>query len=181
MVTKGDRKRKKWPIPFRVLSFAAQWRKFPGRSAILWVLHQKRVLRRGFYSRRGSEKGVSRRCPERPLGEYASLGVRPIEVHRSISCQGSIGNPPASIRARNPKRVRKESERVSWGLLPREPLRPRRVRPGVRNPKLRFWTLFDSGAHSLGTKGLPDFSQKLGFWIQQFPMVTSIPKGPDVY
>ena len=27
--------------------------------------------------RRGSEKGVSRRCLERPLVEYAPLGVRP--------------------------------------------------------------------------------------------------------
>ena len=27
--------------------------------------------------RRGSEKAVSRRCLERPLGEYAPLGVRP--------------------------------------------------------------------------------------------------------
>ena len=35
----------------------------------------KRVLRRVL--RRGSEKGVSRRCLERPLGEYAPLGVRP--------------------------------------------------------------------------------------------------------
>ena len=26
---------------------------------------------------RGSEKGVSRRCLERPLGEYAPLGVHP--------------------------------------------------------------------------------------------------------
>ena len=33
------------------------------------------VLRRVL--RRGSEKGVSRRCLERPLGEYAPLGVRP--------------------------------------------------------------------------------------------------------
>ena len=35
----------------------------------------KRVLRRVL--RRGSEKGFSRRCPERPLEEYAPLGVRP--------------------------------------------------------------------------------------------------------
>ena len=27
--------------------------------------------------RRGSEKGISRRCLERPLEEYALLGVRP--------------------------------------------------------------------------------------------------------
>ena len=40
----------------------------------------KRVLRRVL--RRGSEKGVSRRCPERPLGEYAPLGVRPINGTR---------------------------------------------------------------------------------------------------
>ena len=30
--------------------------------------------------RRGSEKGVSRRCLERPLGEYDSLGVRAIGI-----------------------------------------------------------------------------------------------------
>ena len=35
----------------------------------------KRVLRRVL--RRGSEKGVSRRCLERPLEEYAPLGVCP--------------------------------------------------------------------------------------------------------
>ena len=37
----------------------------------------KRVL--GRVLRRGSEKGVSRRCLERPLVEYAPLGVRPSE------------------------------------------------------------------------------------------------------
>ena len=35
----------------------------------------KRVLRRVL--RKGSEKGVSRRYLERPLGEYAPFGVRP--------------------------------------------------------------------------------------------------------
>ena len=35
----------------------------------MWVLQYRRVLRRVL--RRGSEKGVSRRCPERPLEEYA--------------------------------------------------------------------------------------------------------------
>ena len=40
----------------------------------------KRVLRRVL--RRGSEKGVSRRCLERPLGEYAPLGVCPIPGNR---------------------------------------------------------------------------------------------------
>ena len=38
----------------------------------------KRVLRRVL--RRGSEKGVSRRCLARPLGEYAPLGVHPSYV-----------------------------------------------------------------------------------------------------
>ena len=38
---------------------------------MLWVLQHKRVL-----LRRGCEKAVSRRCPERPLGEYYPLGVR---------------------------------------------------------------------------------------------------------
>ena len=36
----------------------------------------KKVLR--MVLRRGSEKAISRRCPERPLGEYDPLGVRPI-------------------------------------------------------------------------------------------------------
>ena len=41
---------------------------------MLWVLQSKnrvpsRVLRRG------SEKAASRRCPERPLGEYDPLGA----------------------------------------------------------------------------------------------------------
>ena len=36
---------------------------------------EKRVLRRVL--RRGSEKAVPRRCLERPLEEYAPLGVRP--------------------------------------------------------------------------------------------------------
>ena len=31
----------------------------------------------GFAVRKGSEKGVSRRCLERALGEYAPLGVHP--------------------------------------------------------------------------------------------------------
>ena len=42
------------------------------RRPAMWVL--RGVLRRG------SEKGVSRRCLERPLGEYDPLGIRPIEV-----------------------------------------------------------------------------------------------------
>ena len=45
------------------------------QGGLLWVLQLKRVLRRVL--RRGSEKGASRRCLERPLVEYASLGVRP--------------------------------------------------------------------------------------------------------
>ena len=43
----------------------------------------KKVLRRVL--RRGSEKGVSRRCLERPLVEYAPLGVRPIFVFKMIA------------------------------------------------------------------------------------------------
>ena len=37
-----------------------------------------RVLRRVLS--KGSEKGVSRRCPERPLGGYDPLGVRPSQI-----------------------------------------------------------------------------------------------------
>ena len=40
----------------------------------------KRVLRRVL--RRGSEKGVSRRSLERPLEEYAPLGVRPNKANQ---------------------------------------------------------------------------------------------------
>ena len=35
-------------------------------------------------SRRGSEKAVSRRCLERPLVEYAPLGVRPTQTSNFI-------------------------------------------------------------------------------------------------
>ena len=42
-----------------------------GSGEGFWGRVPRRVLRRG------SEKGVSRRCLERPLGEYDSLGVRP--------------------------------------------------------------------------------------------------------
>ena len=38
-----------------------------------------------FY-RRGSEKGVFRRCLERPLGEYAPLGVRPTQGGWRLGC-----------------------------------------------------------------------------------------------
>ena len=39
----------------------------------------KKVLRRVL--RRGSEKAASRRCLERPLVEYAPLGVRPMNLY----------------------------------------------------------------------------------------------------
>ena len=55
-----------------------------------WKRVHRRVLRRGpavgftvkKVSQKGFEKGASRRCPERPLGEYdpLPLGVRPIVV-----------------------------------------------------------------------------------------------------
>ena len=52
----------------------------------------KRVLRRVL--RRGSEKGVSRRCLERPLGEYAPLGVCPMNVKaRNCISQGKECSP----------------------------------------------------------------------------------------
>ena len=44
----------------------------------MWVVKGKRVLRRVI--RRGSQKEVSRRCLERPVGEYDPLGMCPIEV-----------------------------------------------------------------------------------------------------
>ena len=51
----------------------------------------KRVLRRG------SEKGVSRRCLERPLEEYDPLGVRPIcgrdEVPKAWMASAQLTSP----------------------------------------------------------------------------------------
>ena len=51
----------------------------------------KRVLRRVL--RRGSEKGVSRRCLECPLGEYVPLGVRPKKVCVPFSVPNMTGRP----------------------------------------------------------------------------------------
>ena len=50
------------------------------KTACYGFYSSKRVLSRVL--RRGSEKGVSRRCLERPLEEYAPLGVRPIYILR---------------------------------------------------------------------------------------------------
>ena len=41
------------------------------------------ILRRDL--RRGSEKGVSRRCLERPHGEYDPWGVRPTEIQKIVN------------------------------------------------------------------------------------------------
>ena len=73
----------------------------------LWGRVLKRALRRGpamgFTVNKGPEKGsqkgfwegVSRRCLERPLAEYAPLGVRPIQGYRRqqerYSPQSSLG------------------------------------------------------------------------------------------
>ena len=65
-------------------------------GGLLWVLQLKRVLRRVL--RRGSENGVSGRCPERLLGEYDPLGVRPF--YFSIPWLSSCS---AFARARAPK------------------------------------------------------------------------------
>ena len=55
----------------------------------------KRVLRRVL--RRGSEKGVSRRCLERPLEEYAPSGVHPAETKCLRRCHHHhIKGPPKS-------------------------------------------------------------------------------------
>ena len=51
------------------------WGRVMGKGACCGFYSKKRVLRTVL--RRGSEKGVSRRCPERPLEGYALLGVRP--------------------------------------------------------------------------------------------------------
>ena len=52
--------------------------KGPEKGGCYGFYSKKRVLRRVL--RRGSEKGVSRRCLEPPLAEYAPLGLRPINV-----------------------------------------------------------------------------------------------------
>ena len=49
------------------------------KRGLLWVLQQKRVLRRVLT--RGSERVVSRRHPERPLEEYDPLLIE-IEMSR---------------------------------------------------------------------------------------------------
>ena len=101
--------------------------------------------------------GALRPCPQQCLG-LGTVTPRP----------GTEGS--RALRARNPKRVQKESVRVSRGLRPRKPppQSPQRVRPGVRkeskkSPKLRFWTLLfglrgalfgDSGGGASGAGGL---------------------------
>ena len=65
---------------------------------------KKRVLRRVL--RRGSEKGVSRRCLERPLEEYAPLGVRPNKDNRLRSSGATTENSsqtPANFSKGHPQ------------------------------------------------------------------------------
>ena len=59
------------------------------------VLQSERVLRRVL--RRGSEKGVSGRCLERPLGEYARLGVCPILEPWVHDFSPVVGIPSTSL------------------------------------------------------------------------------------
>ena len=88
-----------------------------------------------------------------------------------------------ALRARNPKRVRKESERVS---RPREPQSP--PKSALRSPKRvqkrgfgLFWTLFGLLAHSLGMWSSPgrdtlsdSFRTLLGFRARR-ARETSVP------
>ena len=66
-----------------------------------------------------------------------------------------------ALRARNPKRVRKESERVSGASGPGKPQIPRRVRPGVRKESKNaasdsfWWTLFGLRGALFGDSGAP--------------------------
>ena len=75
-------------------------------GGLLWVLQLKRVLR-------SSEKGVSRRCPERPLGEYDPLGVHPTSkfaflVVLFLNCQVCLrwqGSKPKARKVHTNRRV----------------------------------------------------------------------------
>ena len=70
----------------------------------------KRVLRRVL--RRGSEKGVSRRCLERPFVEYAPLGVPPTYA----ALRGGSLSVPGGLRGRGP--FRPDPEALGQILLP---------------------------------------------------------------
>ena len=72
--------------------------------------------------------------------------------------RGLLG-PSGPEHQKSPERVRKESERVSRGLRPREPQNPERVRPGVRKESKNaasdsFQTLFGLRGALFGTLGL---------------------------
>ena len=62
----------------RVLGKGSQ--KGSEKGGCYWFYSEKRVLRRG-----NSEKGVSRRRLERPLGEIDPLGVRPTTIRFKMS------------------------------------------------------------------------------------------------
>ena len=93
----------------------------------------KRVLRRVL--RRGSEKGVSRRCLERPPVEYAPLGVRPKRACQQVlrkrvsntrknprAHKNKIGTstPPPSKKLRTPPPPLKGGILWAWGLSSRK-------------------------------------------------------------
>ena len=87
-----------------------------------------------------------------------------------------------ALRAQNPKRVRKESERASRGLRPRRgPRVPKECAPeSEKSPKTQLRTFFglfsDSVAHSLGTLGLPRAGPPFGLFSDSFGVPG--PKGP---
>ena len=73
---------------------------------------KKRVLRRVL--RRGSEKGVSRRCLERPLEEYVPLGVRPTKARILLAVPIGFRNDsesrPIGFPNRSSNRTRRHPE-----------------------------------------------------------------------
>ena len=84
-----------------------------------------------------------------------------------------------ALRARNPKRVRKESDRVS---RPGEPQSPQRVRYGVRKESKNaasdsFWSLFGLRGALFGDSGAPRAGARFRTLFGDFFGVPG-PKGP---
>ena len=99
---------------------------------------KKRALRRVL--RRGSEKAVSRRCLERPLEEYAPLGVRPINIF--IPGPGGVG--VFHVKGWGPK------SSVC-------PLKPRNTKQMFGGISRNFWRRIQGGPKSLRNKNCVRF------------------------
>ena len=69
----------------------------------------------------GSEKGVSRRCPERPLVEYAPLGVHPTCFFWCFPCFFFAFNPPSPPPAKKKKNNKGWSSEIVFQLQPTPP------------------------------------------------------------